>query len=174
MKLAGYNEGSRKRSPHPCPCGNLGNDHPCLCTPSQIHKYRNRISGPLLDRIDIHIEVPAVPYKKLASEHSSETSADIRKRVRAAQQRQIERFTTDKIFSNGQMASCHIRQYCKLPADARNLLDMAMEKLGLSARAYTRILKVSRTIADLEGTDEIKSHHISEAIQYRTLDRVAL
>jgi magnesium chelatase family protein len=159
---------------NPCPCGFLGDSvHNCVCTQTQIQKYRNRISGPLLDRIDIHISVPAVPYKDLTSEYSGEPSEEIRKRVQNARNRQLERFKKSKIFSNGQMATQHIRKFCKLPSDAQNILDMAMERLGLSARAYTRILKVSRTIADLEGSDEIQSHHVSEAIQYRTLDRDA-
>jgi magnesium chelatase family protein len=126
----------------------------------------------LLDRIDIHIEVPAVPYKELSNEYTGEKSADIRKRVVAARDIQLERFKNDKrIYSNGQMKTRHIKKYCKLSQDAQTLLDTAMQKLGLSARAYTRILKLSRTIADLEASEDIQSHHISEAIQYRTLDR---
>lgn len=158
---------------NPCPCGYFGdNRHQCTCTPGQIHRYRHRVSGPLLDRIDIHIEVPAVPYKELSTEHSGEKSNDIRKRVVAARNIQLERFKDDKkIYSNGQMKTRHIKKYCKLKPDAQSLLETAMHKLGLSARAYTRILKLSRTIADLDASDEIQSHHVSEAIQYRTLDR---
>jgi len=158
---------------NPCPCGYLGdNRHQCTCTPSQIHRYRHRVSGPLLDRIDIHIEVPAVPYKELSTEYSGEKSEEIRKRVIAARAVQLERFKDDKkIYSNGQMKTRHIKKYCKLMPEAQTLLEMAMNKLSLSARAYTRILKLSRTIADLEASEEIQSHHISEAIQYRTLDR---
>jgi magnesium chelatase family protein len=158
---------------NPCPCGYLGdNRHQCTCTPSQIHRYRHRVSGPLLDRIDIHIEVPAVPYKELSTEYSGEKSEEIRKRVIAARAVQLERFKDDKkIYSNGQMKTRHMKKYCKLHSDAQILLDTAMQKLGLSARAYTRILKLSRTIADLEASEEIQSHHVSEAIQYRTLDR---
>jgi len=158
---------------NPCPCGYFGdNRHQCTCTPGQVHRYRHKVSGPLLDRIDIHIEVPAVPYKELSNQHSGEESEDIRKRVVAARDLQLERFRNDrKIYANGQMKTRHIKKYCTLRPDAQTLLDAAMQKLGLSARAYTRILKVSRTVADLEGSEDIHSHHIAEAIQYRTLDR---
>jgi len=158
---------------NPCPCGYLGdNRHQCTCTPSQIHRYRHRVSGPLLDRIDIHIEVPAVPYKELSTEYSGERSDEIRKRVVAARGIQLGRFQDDrKIYSNGQMKTRHIKKYCRLNPDAQSLLEMAMHKLALSARAYTRILKLSRTIADLEPSGEIHPHHVSEAIQYRTMDR---
>ncbi len=157
---------------NPCPCGYSGDGrHQCTCTPSQIHKYRHRVSGPLLDRIDIHVEVPAVPYKELSAETSGERSEVIRQRVIRCRQIQVERFKKDRIYCNAQMYSRHIKKYCHLKPDAQALLEMAMQKLGLSARAYTRILKLSRTIADMEASDEIQSHHISEAIQYRTLDR---
>lgn len=158
---------------NPCPCGYFGDSrHQCTCTPGQIHRYRHRVSGPLLDRIDIHIEVPAVPYKELTTEYSGEKSEDIRKRVAAARDVQLERFKDDKkIYSNGQMKTRHIKKYCKLKPDAQSLLETALHKLGLSARAYTRILKLSRTIADLETSEDIQSYHVSEAIQYRTLDR---
>ncbi|MEK7332239.1 MAG: ATP-binding protein, partial [Nitrospirota bacterium] len=157
---------------NPCPCGYLGDSrHQCTCTTGQIHRYRHKVSGPLLDRIDIHIEVPAVAYKELSTEYSGEKSSDIMHRVIAARDIQLERFKSDKIYSNGQMKTRHIKKYCKLKPDALSLLENAMQKLGLSARAYTRILKLSRTIADLEASDELQSHHVSEAIQYRTLDR---
>jgi len=158
---------------NPCPCGFWGDPrHQCTCTPSQIHRYRHKVSGPLLDRIDIHIEVPAVPYKELTNEYSGDKSEDIRKRVVAARGMQLERFRNDKrIYSNGQMKTRHIKKYCVLTPDAQSILDNAMQKLGLSARAFTRILKVSRSIADLDASEEIRSHHVSEAIQYRTLDR---
>jgi magnesium chelatase family protein len=158
---------------NPCPCGFWGDPgHQCTCTPGQIHRYRHKVSGPLLDRIDIHIEVPAVPYKDLANEYSGERSEDIRKRVVTARDIQTGRFENDrKVYANGQMKTRHIKKYCKVSPDAQTLLDSAMQKLGLSARAYTRILKVSRTIADLDASEDIRSHHISEAIQYRTLDR---
>ena len=133
---------------NPCPCGYFGDSrHQCTCTPGQIHRYRHRVSGPLLDRIDIHIEVPAVPYKELTTEYSGEKSEDIRKRVAAARDVQLERFKDDKkIYSNGQMKTRHIKKYCKLKPDAQSLLETALHKLGLSARAYTRILKLSRSI----------------------------
>jgi magnesium chelatase family protein len=158
---------------NPCPCGFWGDPrHQCTCTPGQIHRYRHRVSGPLLDRIDIHIDVPAVPYKELSNEYTGEKSADTRKRVIAARDIQLERFRSDrKIYANGQMKTRHVKKYCRFKPDAQSLLDAAMQKLGLSARAYTRILKLSRTIADLEASEDIQSHHVSEAIQYRTLDR---
>jgi magnesium chelatase family protein len=157
---------------NPCPCGYLGDPkHQCTCTPGHMYRYRRKVSGPLLDRIDIHIEVPAVQYKELSTEHSGESSEDIRSRVMSARTVQLERFKKDKIYSNGQMKTRHIKKYCKLNTDAQSLLETAMHKLGLSARAYTRILRLSRTIADLESSEDIQSHHISEAIQYRTFDR---
>jgi magnesium chelatase family protein len=139
-----------------------------------VHRYRQRVSGPLLDRIDIHVEVPAVPYKDLSKDYCGETSEHIRRRLQSARQVQIERFRKDSIYSNAKMRSKHIRKYCVLNPEAQNIIEIAMHKLGLSARAYTRILKVSRTIADLAGSDDINAEHISEAIQYRTLDRGTL
>ncbi len=157
---------------NPCPCGYLGDTrHQCLCTPGQIQRYRRRVSGPLLDRIDIHIEVPSVPYKELSTEYSGERSEIIRERVMRAREIQVMRFKGERVFCNGQMKNRHIKKFCKLTEEAQGLLDTAMHRLGLSARAYTRILKVARTIADLEGMDNIHSTHVSEAIQYRTLDR---
>lgn len=157
---------------NPCPCGYLGDSrHQCTCTPRMINRYRSRVSGPLLDRIDIHVDVPAVPYKELSNEHAGEKSNIIRRRVAEARERQLKRFKGDRIFANGQMKTRHMKKYCKLAEDAHTILDAAMQKLGLSARAYSRILKVSRTIADLESSEDIRSHHVSEAIQYRTLDR---
>ena len=157
---------------NPCPCGYLGDArHQCTCTPGQVHRYRSRVSGPLFDRIDIHIDVPAVNYRELSSEYSGEPSGTIRERVVAAREIQLERFRKDRIYANGQMNTRQIKKYCVLADGARTILDNAMQKLGLSARAYTRILKVSRTIADLDNSEKIQSHHISEAIQYRTLDR---
>jgi len=157
---------------NPCPCGYLSDPrHQCTCAPGQIYRYRRRVSGPLLDRIDIHIEVPAVPYKELSADYVGEKSEVIRQRVITARNTQLERFKADKIYCNGQMKTRHIKKCCKLKDDAQSLLEAAMQKLGLSARAYTRILKLSRTIADLELSEDIHSHHISEAIQYRTLDR---
>ncbi len=157
---------------NPCPCGYLGDSkHQCVCSPSQIHRYRQRVSGPLLDRIDIHIEVPTVPYKDLSNEYCGEPSENIRSRLHKARQIQLERFKKDNIYSNAKMRSRHIKKYCILQPEAQNIIETAMQKLGLSARAYTRILKVSRTIADLAGLEQINAEHISEAIQYRTLDR---
>jgi magnesium chelatase family protein len=157
---------------NPCPCGYFGDSrHQCTCTPNMINRYRSRVSGPLMDRIDIHIEVPAVPYKELSNDFSGEKSMEIRRRVVDARERQLKRFKEDKLFANGQMKTRHIKKYCTLAEDAHKLLDSAMQKLALSARAYTRILKVSRTIADIEGSEKILSYHVAEAIQYRTLDR---
>jgi len=157
---------------NPCPCGYLSDPrHQCTCTPSQIYRYRRKVSGPLLDRIDIHIEVPAVPYKELSTDFAGETSEAIRERVVRTRDVQLERFSKEKIYCNGQMKTRHIKKHCTLKPDAQTLLETAMQKLALSARAYTRILKLSRTIADLESSEDIHAHHISEAIQYRTLDR---
>lgn len=158
---------------NPCPCGYFTDPNKeCTCTPTSIQKYMAKISGPLLDRIDIHIEVPAVKYKELATEASAEKSEVIRDRVLKARQIQIERFQELKyVFNNGDMGSKEVRKYCKLDSSGEELLKMAMTKLGLSARAYDRILKVSRTIADLDGSENIQPQHVSEAIQYRSLDR---
>ncbi len=158
---------------NPCPCGYLGDDrHQCTCAPGAVMRYRSKVSGPLLDRIDIHIEVPAVPYRDLSSDHQSEGSAKIRERVIAARERQLHRFAGENIYSNGQMKTRHIKKFCRLNDQAQRLLETAVQKLALSARAYSRVLKLSRTIADMEGTEEIGPHHLSEAIQYRSMDRV--
>ncbi len=160
---------------NPCPCGYFSDPkHECHCTYQQIHRYRSKISGPLLDRIDIHVEVPAVAYKDLMEESSAESSADIRKRVTAARAIQSERFARTKIYCNAQMSNRHIKKHCKINEASCNLLEAAIDKLGLSARAYNRILKIARTIADLEGEPDIKVDHISEAVQYRNLDRSKL
>jgi magnesium chelatase family protein len=157
---------------NPCPCGYLGDPkHECRCTYPQIHRYRSRISGPLLDRIDIHVEVPAVPYKDLLEETQAEPSADIRRRVTRAREIQSARFARTRIFCNAQMASRHIRTFCRIDDDSRSLLEAAIDKLGLSARAFNRVLKIARSIADLAGASGIGVAHISEAIQYRSLDR---
>lgn len=158
---------------NPCPCGFYTDPNKeCTCSPPQIHKYMAKISGPLLDRIDIHIEVPAVKYKELSSKASGDKSEVIRDRVMRAREIQLKRFKDFKhIYSNADMGSKEIRQFCKLDEAGEELLKMAMTKLGLSARAYDRILKVSRTIADLENSENILPQHISEAIQYRSLDR---
>lgn len=160
-------------SMNPCPCGYY--NHPtkeCVCAPGMVPKYLNKISGPLLDRIDIHLEVVPVPFKKLSEMESTERSQAIRERVIKARQIQSERYKNmEGIFCNAQMSSRHIRNFVQLDQSSIGLLKSAMEKLGLSARAYDRILRVSRTIADLEGEQNVNSQHISEAIQYRSLDR---
>jgi magnesium chelatase family protein len=137
-----------------------------------VQRYRQRISGPLLDRIDLHIEVPAVEYRDVASERFEETSAVIRERVIRARERQRERFHHDpKVNCNARMATRQLKQHCKLSQDSQELIRVAMSELNLSARAYDRILKVSRTIADLDSKIDISPEHVSEAIQYRTFDR---
>ncbi|MBI4530362.1 MAG: YifB family Mg chelatase-like AAA ATPase, partial [Candidatus Latescibacteria bacterium] len=158
---------------NPCPCGYLGDPtHDCGCSPFAIQRYRSRLSGPLLDRIDIHLEVPPVPYKELTEGHAGESSVVIRERVNRARLRQLERFTGSRgKFCNAQMEAGELRQFCALDERGHELLRLAMTKLGLSARAYGRVLKVARTIADLDGGEMIRSEHVSEAIQYRTLDR---
>ncbi len=157
---------------NPCPCGYSGDStHQCTCTPNMINRYRSRVSGPLLDRIDLHVDVPAVPYKELSGEYVCESSPAIRQRVIAARERQLQRFKADRIFANGQMKTRHIRKHCALTDEAHSLFDTAMQRLGLSARAYSRILKVARTIADLTASGAIEMQHIAEAIQYRSLDR---
>ncbi len=157
---------------NPCPCGYYGDPrHQCTCTPGQIHRYRSRVSGPLIDRFDIHLAVPAVPYKELSDDTAGESSEAIRERVVRARELQLTRFKGGRRYSNSQMKTRHIKKHCVLAAAAGSLLEAAMQKLALSARAYTRVLKLSRTIADMEGAGEIEAHHVSEAIQYRTLDR---
>jgi len=158
---------------NPCPCGFFTDPNKeCTCNTMQIQKYMAKISGPLLDRIDIHIEVPAVKFKDLASSSVGEKSSDIRKRVISAREIQRERFIGIKhIYKNADMASKEIRKFCIINDQCEELLKMAMTRLGLSARAFDRIIKVSRTIADLEQSENIKPQHISEAIQYRSLDR---
>jgi magnesium chelatase family protein len=157
---------------NPCPCGFYGDtQRACSCTPPNIQRYLQRISGPLLDRIDIHLDVPGVKYKELRAEASAESSADIRARVERGRHAQLERFAGSKIYSNAQMTPRLIRKHCRLDAASEQLLENAMTRMGLSARAHDRILKVARTIADLEGGKAIEPKHIAEAIQYRTLDR---
>ncbi len=158
---------------NPCPCGYATDPKKnCTCTMPQIQKYLSKISGPLLDRIDIHIEVPAVNFKELSSERGGEKSEMIRERVVKARKIQYERFLNDSgVFANADMNSKAIRKYCPIDDDCKNLLRNAIEKLGLSARAYDRIIKVARTIADLEDCENISTTHIAEAIQYRSLDR---
>ena len=161
---------------NPCPCG-FWNDptRECRCTPPQIQRYVGRISGPLLDRIDIHIDVPAVRFKELASSSSpeGEASAEIRGRVLRARARQHARLRGEGLFSNAQMSPRLIRKYCRIDEECERMLEQAMTRQGLSARAYDRILKVSRTIADLDGADSIRTAHVAEAVGYRSLDRTS-
>jgi magnesium chelatase family protein len=157
---------------NPCPCGYYGDStHECTCTIPQIQRYRSKISGPLMDRIDIHIEVPAVKYKDLTAQDSGEPSKVLKERINGARNIQSKRFRGSKIHCNAQMTNRHIKKFCSIDGASQRLLEMAIDKFGLSARAYTRILKVGRTIADLAGEEEISAAHISEAIQYRSLDR---
>ena len=158
---------------NPCPCGFATDPrNECSCSPPAIQRYMSRISGPLLDRIDIHVEVPAVKIEELAAKSDGERSEAIRERVEAARERQHRRFEGDShIFANAHMGSKALRRYCPLPADGEDLLTSAINRLGLSARAYDRIIKVARTIADIAGSDTIQTPHLAEAIQYRSLDR---
>jgi magnesium chelatase family protein len=158
---------------NPCPCGYFGDlKRECRCSPVQVQRYRQRISGPLLDRIDLHIEVPAVAYRDISSNRPEELSDAIRERVGRAREGQRARFRADKkITCNARMTSRAIKAHCKLGDDCQELIRVAMSELNLSARAYDRILKVSRTIADLDGAESIAPEHVSEAIQYRTFDR---
>jgi len=157
---------------NPCPCGYFTDTkHACRCTPAQIQRYRSKISGPLLDRIDMHVEVPALPHKDLTETEASEPSVIIAARVGKAREIQSRRFARTKIHSNARMSGRQIKTHCRIGADSRKLLQTAIDRLGLSARAYNRILKIARTIADLAGEPLIGTDHISEAIQYRSLDR---
>lgn len=163
----------RRRPTHPCPCGFY--NHPereCTCPPGTVQKYLNKISGPLLDRIDLHVEVTPVAFSELSNMKSQERSADIRDRVICAREIQAERYKNNPgIYCNAQISSKMLKEICVINQAGQNLLKAAMEKLNLSARAYDRILKVSRTIADLAASEEIKPEYLAEAIQYRSLDR---
>jgi magnesium chelatase family protein len=157
---------------NPCPCGYLGDSrHTCKCSPMQIERYMGRISGPLLDRIDLHIEVPAVPFQELAASADGTSSATLREQVHRARQAQRQRFGVDSQRLNGRMTSRQLRKHCPLDGECRSLLQTAMDELGLSARAHDRILRMARTIADLDGAADIRQGHLSEAIGYRSLDR---
>jgi len=159
-------------SMNPCPCGYYGSkDKECNCSPQMISKYMGKVSGPLLDRIDIQIEVTPVKYQKLDSSEKVESSREIKERVDKARKLQIERYKEERIYSNSQLTPKLIEKYCKLNEPSRKILQVAFEKLGLSARAHGRILKVARTIADLDGKENIEEKHIAEAIQYRSLDK---
>lgn len=157
---------------NPCPCGNYhSKDLECTCTPTQIQKYLKKLSGPLLDRIDLKIDVDRVKFQDLNNENLEETSAEVKKRVDAARAIQLARFQHDDgIYCNAKMSAKHVRKYCKLDTATQNLMEQAFEKLKMSARGYTRILKVARTIADLEGVKDITSNHILEALSYRNID----
>lgn len=159
-------------SMNPCQCGYYGSkEKKCSCKPEQIKKYVNRISGPLLDRIDIHIEVNQIKYKQLEPKEKIETSQEIRNRVNQARKIQLERYKKYHIFSNAKLTPQLIEKFCKLDVKSKQILETAYDRLGLSARAYNRILKVARTIADMDGCEEIQERHLAEAIQYRSLDR---
>ncbi len=159
-------------SMNPCKCGYFGDSRrQCTCTPTQVNRYRSRISGPLLDRIDIQVEVSNVDYEDLSSTENSETSAEIKKRVNKTRKLQLERYKDYNIYSNSQLDAGMLKKFCPLGEEENAILRAAFDNLGLSARAHSRILKVARTIADLEGSENIKSEHIAEAIQYRSLDR---
>jgi magnesium chelatase family protein len=157
---------------NPCPCGFLGDpQHDCTCTPPMLHRYRNKLSGPLLDRIDLHVEVPRVPHKDLTDIKPAESSAIIRQRVNRARKIQQQRLASSGLHANSQMQARHIRKFCKLDEKGDQLLEQVTDKLGLSARSFTRILKLARTIADLAGVEQIETIHLAEAIQYRGQDR---
>ncbi len=157
---------------NPCPCGYLTDPrHECTCSPLQLQRYTNRISGPLLDRIDIQIEVPAVPFQEMLRERGGESSATIRRRVNRARVIQRERFAGRRIHCNAQMEQQEIEAFCPLTPEGRRLLSLILDRFSLSARAYARIVKVARTIADLSGSETIEAAHLSEAIQFRSLDR---
>lgn len=160
---------------NPCPCGYFGDPkRPCTCSPQQILKYRSKLSGPLLDRIDLQVEIPRLEVQEILSERPEESSADVRKRVEKARKIQEERFREEGILANGEMKPRHIKKFCVLSKDARHFLEETLYRLSLSARAYHRVLKVARTIADLEEKEHIEVRHLAEAIQYRFLDRQRL
>lgn len=157
---------------HGCPCGFLNDPrHECGCSASQIDRYNARISGPLLDRIDIHVDVPAVAFRDMAGDVCAESSAVMKKRVVAARDIQKNRFASSTVHCNAEMPSRLIKRFCKTDAAAAELLETAIDRLGMSARAYNRILKVARTIADLAAEESIRADHVAEAIQLRALDR---
>lgn len=157
---------------NPCPCGFLSDpEKRCICTPTQIIRYQKKVSGPLLDRIDIHIEVPRVKYEKLSSEKVAEESAKVKKRVQAARDIQAKRFKGLKIKNNSNINSRRIKEFCKLDSEAEKIIAQAVEQMKLSARVYHRLLKISRTIADLEGSKNIKPNHVAEALQYRPKEK---
>ena len=160
---------------NPCPCGFFSDpNHACSCSYAMIHRYRSKISGPLMDRIDLHVDVPAVPYRDLTNTADGESSHHIRERVNGAREKQSQRFTQTTPYCNAHMSNRQIQAFCHVSSEAHRLLETAIDKLGLSARAFNRVLKIARTIADLDGAEDLRVPHISEAIQYRTLDRNTL
>ncbi|MEL6617014.1 MAG: ATP-binding protein, partial [Bacteroidota bacterium] len=161
-----------QRGTHGCPCGHAGDPNKaCVCAPGQVQRYMSKVSGPLLDRIDLHVEVTPVPFDDLNRDRPAEPSRAVRERVIAARQRQAERFVDTSTHCNAQMPARDVRRYCKPNASGLALLKAAIERLGLSARAHDRVLKVARTIADLDGASGVGAGHIAEAVQYRSLDR---
>jgi magnesium chelatase family protein len=159
-------------SVNPCPCGYFGDEsNRCTCSPMQIKSYMGKISGPLMDRIDLHIEVAPIKFNDIADNVKKETSKSIKERVNMARRIQIDRYKSEGIYFNSQLKPKHINIYCNVGIKEKQLLKLAFEKYNLSARAYNRILKVARTIADLEGTEDINVRHIAEALQHRCLDR---
>ncbi|MEG1646049.1 MAG: YifB family Mg chelatase-like AAA ATPase [Clostridia bacterium] len=158
-------------SMNPCPCGNYGSDKPCKCSDGEIKRYISKLSGPLLDRIDLHVEVDSISYQDLRKDSVAENSATIKERVESARAIQRQRYKNSDVFTNAQMTNAMQKKYCKIELESEILLQKAYENLNLSARASSRILKVARTIADLEGSENILMNHIAEAIQYRSLDR---
>ncbi|WP_337286617.1 ATP-binding protein [Candidatus Methylomirabilis sp.] len=170
--MVGGRSGTHKWCLNPCPCGYFTDpQRPCTCSPPQIQRYRSRISGPLLDRIDLHLDVPPLRYREITTDSQGEPSEQVRERVKEARALQQERFRRTRTFCNAQMGVKQLRRHCQIGPDGQALLETAIERLGLSARAHDRILKVARTIADLEGHETIRTDHLAEAIQYRTLDR---
>ena len=157
---------------NPCPCGYYGTGvKKCTCSPSAVSKYLNKISGPLLDRIDIHVEVPSMSYEDISSKKPGESSEEIRKRVNKARKIQLERFKGMNITSNSHISPGDLEKFCALDDKANSLLKRAFQKFGLTPRAYGKVIRVARTIADLDGSENIQSNHIAEAVQYRSLDR---
>jgi magnesium chelatase family protein len=157
---------------NPCPCGYLGDaQHACTCTPAVVQRYKTRLSGPLLDRIDLQVEVPRIPHSELSDTRPAEASAAIRQRVERARSLQQQRFHGKRIHCNARMGPRQLQAYCQPDEEGHKLLQQVTEKLGLSARSYTRLLKVARTIADLAGCEEVAAKHLAEAVQYRSFDR---
>ena len=169
------NKSSLKSVPHPCPCGYLGDErHACVCADGDVRRYRTRLSGPLLDRIDLQVEVPAVPYKELRADTSPVTSAVMRARVLAAREVQAARYAGLPFSVNGRLSGRWLSKFCAVDQEGHAFLDGAVRRLGLSARAHTRILRIARTIADLDGDASLRVEHLAEAVNLRNLDRQRL